>query len=326
MKRLFEPGDDPMRVAIFLSGSGTNAVKILKRYLEQMKSSGHCAYDPVLLFSDNPDSNIRNIFSDFKDQKRSLGKAADYELHLCTKDIRKFHDENGLDIKDIGIPREKYDHVQADVLRSRSIDLVVLAGYDWVVSTVIYQDFRTINVHPGNLRVKDDSGKPLYHGLGWVPSAKAMLNGEKNVYSSVHIVNGELDGGQLLAISKPVKVPDEVIKITLSGNSYSVPSYTRRRMTLLGKMNSKKHPLSEISEYVRDNPEIARDDDKMMKIAPVFVYASRLQNQLKINGDWIILPQVVDWIAQGHYLWDDNNNLCFNTTTFAIPDGVEFKK
>jgi hypothetical protein len=44
------------------------------------------------------------------------------------------------------------------------------------------------------------------------------------------------------------------------------------------------------------------------------------QQALKEKGDWIILPQTVQWIAEGRFALDDEGNVFFEGQ--PVPEGV----
>src|SRR3989344_1487983 len=86
----------PMRLAIFMSGTGSNAKKIIEKYLEQ-RDSGMISLEPALMFTDNPSSNAYKIArEDYK--KQSL------VIPLAFNPIKEFYKKCGCDnIKDIKI-------------------------------------------------------------------------------------------------------------------------------------------------------------------------------------------------------------------------------
>jgi folate-dependent phosphoribosylglycinamide formyltransferase PurN len=94
-----------------------------------------------------------------------------------------------------GVERDSYDRaimtLVEQVLGGRP-DLICLAGYDlWIGGWMVDRYFpRILNVHPGDAR--------KYVGLGWIPIAKAILAGEKDVKSTVFFVDQSDDGGPIL--------------------------------------------------------------------------------------------------------------------------------
>jgi folate-dependent phosphoribosylglycinamide formyltransferase PurN len=302
LTQLFNPENGPMRLAIMMSGSGTNAKRIIERYLD-LRDAGDTPFEPVLLLSDNHESNAVRIGSeDYKDR--------DIQIPIVINPIRAFYESEGCDnIRDFDV-REKYDLKNVETLREYGVDSIALAGWDWVVTSPICDDFLTTNVHPGNLIVRfppghKNEGKRRYIGLGWVPSAKAILNGENQVYTSVHQVTTELDGGPLLAISESVDVPQEVASLSLEN-----------RAKLLGEAET----IGAISKFIKQNPDMS--DEELSKLFPIYGFGRDCQEQLKVRGDWIVFPQVIQDISTGLYTKNERGELYHHA--MPIPDGVQF--
>ncbi|MBI2133132.1 hypothetical protein HYU11_00460 [Candidatus Woesearchaeota archaeon] len=185
---------DPLKVAAFVSGSGTN----LRRIIELQESLGGQSPFVVAL-----------VFTDTKDIGRCNAKAiaAEYNIPFIEKDIKDYYGKRGYpDTKNMVI-REDYDRETASVLRVHGIDLIAMCGYLSIVTSHIYSGFVTLNIHPGDLTRTDQNGKRIYAGcIGVNCIRKAIENGEREVRSTVHFVNGELDGGAVIALSDPVLV------------------------------------------------------------------------------------------------------------------------
>ncbi|MCX6749657.1 MAG: formyltransferase family protein [Candidatus Pacearchaeota archaeon] len=289
LQKLYNPNSNPMRLAIFMSGSGSNARKIIEKYLGRAASpieSGALSFEPVLMFTDNPVSKAHKI-------------ANEHGIPVFCSPIRYFYKRRGKDFKDL-ITRAEYDLQQADVLRSFSIDAVALAGYDWIVTPEICNCFLTINVHPGDLRVRNSEGKRRYTGLAWVPSAKAILNKERMVYTSVHLVTPRLDGGPLLAVSAPQPVPEEALSL--------------ERKALLGEADS----LKDIRLFLEQNSNLP--DEEVARKFPIYRFAKNCQERLKLHGDWVEFPEVIANISLGMYQKDKKGGLYFDGN--PIPNGV----
>ena len=289
----------PMRLAIFMSGTGSNAKKIIEKYLEQ-RDSGMISLEPALMFTDNPSSNAYKIA---KETYKNNG----LEIPFVLNPIREFYKKSGCDnFKDIAV-RKEYDKNQLKILNDNGIDAIALAGYDWVVTPVICDNKLTINVHPGDLRKTFPSSKKrMYIGLAWIPSAKAILNNENKVYTSVHLVTSELDGGPLLALSQSQDVQKEILSL-------------EDRTVLLGEAQGKEKPLGYISEFIKKNP---MEDEEISKLFPIYGFAKDCQERLKVHGDWIVFPKVIEYISLGRYAKDKAGNLYFDNQ--LIPNGLEF--
>jgi len=289
-----------MRLAIFMSGTGSNAKKIIEKYLTQ-KELGINNFKPALIFTDNPESNAYKIAKiDYKNKC--------FEVPFVINSIKEFYKKQGSDnLRDMKI-REEYDKEQLKILNDNGIDAIALAGYDWVVTSVICDNILTVNVHPGDLRKTfPDSRKRMYIGLAWEPSAKAILNGENKVYTSVHLVTSQLDGGPLLAVSAPQDIQEEVLSL-------------EDRTVLLGKVLGMENPVKYISRFIKENPGLT--DEEISALFPIYGFAKDCQERLKIHGDWIIFPKVIEYISLGRYAKDEAGNLYFNNK--PIPNGLEF--
>ena len=91
--------------------------------------------------------------------------------------------------------------------RSAEIDVVALCGYSSIITGEIADNFVTINIHPANLRRKDKAGKRMYAGMLGMSSIKsAILNGDKELRSTAHMVTPKVDEGPIMMVSKPVKI------------------------------------------------------------------------------------------------------------------------
>ena len=180
--------------------------KILDTYIEQ-RSSGDVSFEPVFLFTDNMESNASTIQEEYKEKGIDINLFCNPIQSYYKKANEREHALSDMDV------RANYDVVQSEALKLFSVDAVCLAGYDWVVTPVICENFVTVNVHPGDLRVRGSNGRPKYRGLGWIPSAKAILAGENEVYTSVHLVTPDLDCGPLMGISEPQPLSREILDL-----------------------------------------------------------------------------------------------------------------
>jgi phosphoribosylglycinamide formyltransferase 1 len=87
--------------------------------------------------------------------------------------------------------REAFDRAMVEELNRHLPDLIVLSGFMRILTPVFVDAFagRMINVHPSLL--------PSYPGLD--THRKAVEDGVKLAGCTVHFVNGELDGGPIIA-------------------------------------------------------------------------------------------------------------------------------
>jgi phosphoribosylglycinamide formyltransferase-1 len=103
--------------------------------------------------------------------------------------------------------REDFDLALADALHQRQVALVCLAGFMRIFSSVMLQAFpqRILNIHPSLL--------PSFPGLE--PQRQAIVHGVKVAGVTVHIVDGELDGGPIV-VQRAVPVLDDDTPETLA--------------------------------------------------------------------------------------------------------------
>lgn len=148
------------RIAIFASGSGSNAQKIM----EHFKKSDDIEVSIVL--SNNPDAYV-------------LQRADNFEIPTHIFDKREFNQTNEI----------------IDLLRNLEIDLIVLAGFLWLIPENLLEAFpdRIINIHPSLL--------PLYGGKGMYGDFvhKAVLeNKDMESGITIHYVNEHFDEGEII--------------------------------------------------------------------------------------------------------------------------------
>ena len=93
------------------------------------------------------------------------------------------------------------------LIQAWNVDLIVLAGWMRIVTKDFIDAFRgrIINVHPSLL--------PKYKGLHAIE--QAMAAGETETGATVHYVNEELDGGEIIIQSKvPILHNDDIKSLT----------------------------------------------------------------------------------------------------------------
>lgn len=152
------------KIAIFASGSGTNAQRITE------------------YFSDKDNVEISLILSNKKDA---------YVLERAKK----------LNVPSIVFDRDDFYNSDKvfDILTLREIDFIVLAGFLWLVPVNILKKFhnRIINIHPALL--PKFGGKGMYGGK--VHQA-VIENKETETGISIHYVNEKYDEGKIIFQTK----------------------------------------------------------------------------------------------------------------------------
>jgi len=194
----------PMRVAAFMSGSGTNIVKLLEKQKELKVREGSAPFEVVFIFSDRSDGACRG-------EKIALENGLPYFSY----DIRMFHKQRGLKrtvLTPEGLSaRKEFDQMAAHLLCTFTIDVIALGGY------MSYTTLSPcINVHPADLSILTAQGKRKYTGDRAV--LDAILAGEKTLRASTLWTDASVDTGPLLLLSAPLKVelPEPLEK--LAGN------------------------------------------------------------------------------------------------------------
>lgn len=148
------------RIAIFASGSGTNAEEIFNYF------QGHPFIEIVLLLSNNP-------------KAYALVRAKKYDV------ATKIFSKNQF--------RESEEVV--NWLKQSGITHIVLAGFLWLIPKNLIKAFasRIINIHPALL--PKFGGKGMY-GMKVHEAVKAA--GEKETGITIHEVNEHYDQGRIL--------------------------------------------------------------------------------------------------------------------------------
>ncbi|MBE6019788.1 MAG: phosphoribosylglycinamide formyltransferase [Clostridiales bacterium] len=100
--------------------------------------------------------------------------------------------------------REGFEEACKELIDSRNIDLIVLAGFLMILSKdfVSYYDHKIINIHPA--LIPSFCGDGFY---GLKPHIAALERGVKVTGATVHFVNEVADGGEIIA-QKAVNVEE----------------------------------------------------------------------------------------------------------------------
>jgi formyltetrahydrofolate-dependent phosphoribosylglycinamide formyltransferase len=107
-----------------------------------------------------------------------------------------------------GIPhthiKSKNEDLIIDVMKAWKVDLIVLAGWMRIVSSKLIDAFpnKIINLHPSML--------PKYKGLHAIE--RALESGDRFTGVSVHYVNEQLDGGEVILQKEVPILPDDTIE------------------------------------------------------------------------------------------------------------------
>lgn len=155
---------DPVRVAVLLSGRGSNMLALS----EHRRRDPERAYRIAFVASNVPDA-------------RGLVLARRLGIETWSKSHK-------------GMDRVEFDRLVDAELRKRDIEIIALAGYMRLLSDefVAAWQGRILNIHPSLL--------PAYKGLD--THRRAIQAGEVFAGCSVHLVTPELDGGPVVAQSR----------------------------------------------------------------------------------------------------------------------------
>ena len=161
---------EKFKLAVLVSGHGSNLQAIIDNIESNLLSA-----DIALVFS-----NVKNAFA--------LDRGKKHGLDTVFLDPKIFPNRDDFELKMI------------DILQSKSIDLICLAGFMQILSKKFIQAFpkKIINIHPSLL--------PAFPGLN--VQKKALEHGAKFSGCTVHFVNEEVDGGPII-LQSTVPILDE---------------------------------------------------------------------------------------------------------------------
>lgn len=190
-----------MRVAGFMSGSGTNIEKLIELQGKLAEARGQSPFELAFIFSDRSDGKSRGEFL-----------AREAGIPYFSYDVRRFHELKGASRSvrtEAGMRlREEYDKVAARLIKAFGVDLIALGGYMSFLTLT-----GCVNVHPADLSLVDDQAQRVFVGDDAVYDA--ILAGQKELRSSTILTDLGVDSGPLLMLSEPIPVELEVDLETL---------------------------------------------------------------------------------------------------------------
>ncbi|MBS1522373.1 MAG: phosphoribosylglycinamide formyltransferase [Bacteroidetes bacterium] len=189
------------RIAIFASGSGSNAQKIMEHFKRNSEA------EVVLILTNNPQAYV-------------LQRADNFEIpsHIFTRD--EFYHSDAI-IK---------------LLKNLQVDLIVLAGFLWLVPENLLKAFpnKIINLHPALL--PKYGGKGMY-GDNVHKAVLAAREDESGI--TIHFVNEKFDEGEILHQSRFKIEPGDTLEvIKFKGQQLEHQHFPRVIESLLRKMKS----------------------------------------------------------------------------------------
>ena len=176
-------GHKMFRIAIFASGSGTNAENLIRHFNSQPESSAKARVELVVC-------NKENAYVLTRAEKLKVLSIVMKKSQLCLT-------ENNVH-PDI-----------VELLKENKIDVILLAGYLLQIPKELIDLYpnRIINIHPALL--------PKFGGKGMYGERvhKAVLE-NKEQYSgiTIHLVDEEMDHGKILFQSSFILSPDETLE------------------------------------------------------------------------------------------------------------------
>jgi len=193
-----EQSGRPARTALFLSGSGSNAEVMLKRWRADAA----------------PPLQIMALVTDRPDKSRALELGQRYDVPVIAHDIRAFYFRHGC--RRITIATEEGRLLRTawtDELRTHlaplELDFGLFAGF--VPLTNLTATLPCLNVHPGDLTYEVD-GRRYLVGLHTIPIERAILAGLGALRASVILAESysgkgdDMDSGPILGVSPSVPI------------------------------------------------------------------------------------------------------------------------
>ena len=189
------------RIAIFASGSGSNAQKIMEHFKRNADA------EVVLILTNNPHAYV-------------LQRADNFEIpsHIFTR--HEFYDTDDV----------------ISLLKNLQVDIIVLAGFLWLVPKSLLAAFpnKIINLHPALL--PKFGGKGMYGDN----VHKAVLEaGEEESGITIHFVNAEFDEGEVIHQSRfKIEPGDNLEMVKFKGQQLEHQHFPKVIENLLKKMRS----------------------------------------------------------------------------------------
>ena len=158
------------RVAVFISGSGTNMAALL-----YASRAADCPYEIVLVLSNNPDASGLKLAE------------AEGVATFC--------------LPHKGIPRADHDAMMEEQVLESGARYIALAGYMRILTPEFVARWkdRMLNIHPSLL--------PKYKGLH--THDRAIEAGDSHGGCTVHLVTAELDDGPVLGHTPVAIIPGD---------------------------------------------------------------------------------------------------------------------
>jgi phosphoribosylglycinamide formyltransferase-1 len=189
------------RIAIFASGSGSNAQKIMEHFKRSAEA------EVVLILTNNAQAYV-------------LQRADNFEIPSHIFNRNEFYNSDDV----------------IRILKTLQVDLIVLAGFLWLVPQSLLAAFpnKIINLHPALL--PKYGGKGMYGDN----VHKAILDaGEEESGITIHFVNEQFDEGEIIHQSKfKIEPGDNLEMVKFKGQQLEHLHFPKVIENLLKKMKS----------------------------------------------------------------------------------------
>jgi phosphoribosylglycinamide formyltransferase-1 len=159
------------KIAIFASGSGTNAQRIIEYFKR------HPSVSVDLVLSNNPEAFV-------------LTRAGSAGIPAIVFSRKEFYETEKV----------------LSILKERNITFIVLAGFLWLIPDYLLRAYRDkiVNIHPALL--PGYGGKGMY---GMRVHEAVIKSGDKESGITIHMVNEKYDEGQIIFQARCKVEPDD---------------------------------------------------------------------------------------------------------------------
>ena len=176
--------EDPIRVAIFASGQGSNAREIIRYFHEEGHAAGKRSVQIALIVCNKPGAGVLDI-----------AEKAGIPVLLIEKE-KFFRGSHYL-----------------EEFKNREIGFIILAGFLWKIPDGLIRAFpeRILNIHPALL--PDYGGKGMY---GKTVHEAVVAAGESQSGISIHVVDEQYDHGRIFFQARVLLEPGETAETLAS--------------------------------------------------------------------------------------------------------------
>ena len=189
------------RIAIFASGSGSNAQKIMEHFKRNAEA------EVVLVLTNNAQAYV-------------LQRADNFEIPSHIFNRKEFYETDDV----------------IRLLKNLQVDLIVLAGFLWLVPETLLKAFpnKIINLHPALL--PKHGGKGMY---GDHVHKAVLAAGDEESGITIHFVSENFDEGEVIHQSKfKIEPGDNLEVVKFKGQQLEHQHFPKVIESLLKKMKS----------------------------------------------------------------------------------------